>query len=208
MPILRNGRHELFAEAIVNGKSLGEANVIAGYRKPNRRQAWLLKQNPKISARIVELTEEKLATEKLARERAQVKLDLTAERILGELARIGFANMQDYLSVDKDGNPRLDYARISRDQASAIQEITIDEYKEGRGPGARDIKRVRIKLAEKRPALEALGRHLGLFVDPSVLNLSVANFFSESPPSLQEWKAEIEAQSAATSLIPQPPCKR
>jgi hypothetical protein len=36
-----------------------------------------------------------------------------------------------------------------------------------------------------------------LFVDPSVLNLNVANFFTERPPSLAEWKREIEGELAA-----------
>jgi hypothetical protein len=43
-----------------------------------------------------------LAGDKLARERAQVKLDLTAERVVGELARIAFSNIQDYLSADSE----------------------------------------------------------------------------------------------------------
>jgi hypothetical protein len=60
--------------------SLGQANVAAGYRNGNRKAAWITRQNPKIAARIVELTEEKLAAERLARERAQVKFDLSAER--------------------------------------------------------------------------------------------------------------------------------
>jgi hypothetical protein len=53
-----------------------------------------------------------------------------------------------------------------------------------------------------------IGRHLGLFLDPSLVNVNVGNFFSEKPMSMEEWKAEIEAQAEATSLLPQPPCKR
>jgi phage terminase small subunit len=208
MPILRNARHEAFAQALVGGMSLGQANIAAGYKNGNRKAAWITRQSPKIAARITELTEEKLAAEKLARERAQAKFDLSAERVIGELARIGFANMQDYLSMDANGDPHLDYARISRDQAAAISEITIDEYKEGKGADAKPVKRVRIKLSDKRAALEALGRHLGLFVDPSVLNVNMANFFSEAPPSMSEWRREIEVQSAATSIPPQPLSKR
>jgi phage terminase small subunit len=205
MPILKNGKHELFAQACVNGLSLGQANIAAGYKNGNRKAAWLTRRNPKIAARITELTEEKLAAEKLARERAQVKLDVTAERVIGELARIGFANIQDYLTVGPDGEPHFDYARIERDQAAALQEIVIEEFKDGRGE-ARKVRRIRFKLADKRAALVDLGKHLGLFADPSLIKLSVSNYFSEAPPSMSEWRQEIEAGSEGNVVaLPRPP---
>jgi hypothetical protein len=51
----------------------------------------------------IDVTKEKLAAERLTRERAQVKFGLSAERILGELARIALANMQDYVTAGPDG---------------------------------------------------------------------------------------------------------
>jgi phage terminase small subunit len=191
MPILRNARHEAFAQALVSGKSLGDANVIAGYKNGNRKAAWITRQNPKIAARIVELTEEKMAAERLARDRAQVKFDLSAERVIGELARIGFANMQDYLTVGPDGELRFDYARITRDQAAAITEITIEEFK------GRKVRRIKFKLADKQTALVSLGKHLGIFADPIVKPNVMLNYFSEKPLTLEEWKAQIEVQAEA-----------
>jgi phage terminase small subunit len=208
MPILRNPRHEAFAQALVSGMSLGQANVAAGYRNGNRKAAWITRQNPKIAARIVELTEEKLAAERVARERAQVKFDLSAERILGELAALGLANMLDFVTLDEDGQPHFDIAALTRAQGAAIQELIIDEYVDGRGTGARQVKRVRVKLANKTDALNSLGKHLGLFVDPSVLNVTQNNYFSERAPTMDEWRKEIELEAEATSLVPQPPCKR
>jgi phage terminase small subunit len=208
MPILRNPRHEAFAQALVSGMSLGQANVAAGYRNGNRKAAWITRQNPKIAARIVELTEEKLAAERLARERAQVKFDLTAERVLGELAAVATANMLDFVTFDEEGQPHFDIAALTRAQGTAIQELIVDEYVDGRGKGARQIKRVRIKLASKIDALNALGKHLCLFVDPSVLNVMQNNYFSERAPTMDEWRKEIELDAEAPSLVPQPPCKR
>jgi|SRR5580704_560730 hypothetical protein len=46
---------------------------------------------------------------------------------------------------------------------AAIQELTIDEYVEGKGKDARPVRRTKIKLYDKRPALVEIGRELGLF---------------------------------------------
>jgi hypothetical protein len=82
--------------------------------------------------------------------------------------------------------------------------MTIEEFAD-RGKTKR---RVRYKLADKRAALVDIGRHLGLFVDPSLVNVNVGNFFSEKPLSMEEWTREIEAQAEETSFLPQSPCKR
>ena len=100
--------------------------------------------------------------------------------------------MADYVTMDSEGAPHFDYAKISRDQASVITDLMIDEFMDGKGDNARPVRRIRFKLADKRQALVDLGRHLGLWVDPSVLNLNVSNYFSEAPPSMAEWRREIE----------------
>lgn len=54
---------------------------------------------------------------------------------------------------------------MSREQAAALQEVTVDEYKEGRGEGAKQVKRVKLKLCDKRQSLVDIGKHLGMFID-------------------------------------------
>jgi phage terminase small subunit len=194
-----DAKRERFAQEIDRGKPMLEAHTLAGY-KPNKRNAWNLRQTNAISRRLDQLARERSERELASNAAAQLKYDVTAERVIGELARIGFANMKDYLRLGDNGEPIFDYANITRDQAAAIQEIIIEEYVAGRGENARDVRRIRFKLADKRAALTDLGRHLGLFVDPSVLNLNVANFFTERPPSLAEWKREIEGELAKPAI--------
>ncbi len=55
MPILRNARHERFAQEIAQGKSAEEAYVIAGYLK-NSGNASRLKGNERVLKRIEEIT--------------------------------------------------------------------------------------------------------------------------------------------------------
>jgi hypothetical protein len=88
---------------------------------------------------------------------------LSAESVLGELMRLGFANMHDYLDF-KEGTPRVDLSRLTRDQACAIAEVNVTTRQE-RGKDA-EVTQVRFKLADKRQALVELGKHLGLFSEP------------------------------------------
>ena len=90
---------------------------------------------------------------------------VTAERVIEELAKIGFANMKDYMRVGVDGDPYLDFSALTRDQAAALSEVTVEDFKDGRGEDARDVRRVKFKLHDKRAALVDLGKHLGLFKD-------------------------------------------
>ncbi len=71
--------------------------------------------------------------------------------------------MGDFMKVGPDGQPRLDFSALQRDHTAALTEVTVDEYKTGRGNEARDVRRVRFKLADKRAALADLCKLLGLF---------------------------------------------
>jgi phage terminase small subunit len=99
------------------------------------------------------------------------KLAITAERVLAELALIGFANMLDYIGVTENGDARVDLSKLTREQAAAIQEVTVEEFTErtgengGRKPAFANGHRTKFKLSDKRAALVDLGRHLKLFTD-------------------------------------------
>lgn len=97
--------------------------------------------------------------------RAADQYAVTQERITAELAKLGFANMLDYMSVGPDGDPVLDYSALTRDQAAALIEVTVEDFKDGRGEDARDVRKVKFKLADKRTALVDLGKHLGMFAE-------------------------------------------
>ena len=84
---------------------------------------------------------------------------------------------------------------------SSIKAIILHVNSPGGGVAAseeiyREVKRIRVKMCDRRAALADLGRHLGLFVDPSVLNVSQNNYFSEAPPSMADWKKEIAAHAS------------
>ena len=155
MPLLKNARHEAFARAIVEGSSGRAAYGAAGYRAKGAvadAAASRLLGNVKVSARIAEL-------KGVAAQASTVE----ATRVLTELAKLAFANMLDYMRVGPGGDPVLDFSKLTRDQAAALVEVTVEDYLDGRGEDARQVRKVKFKLADKRGALVDLGKHLGLF---------------------------------------------
>lgn len=90
---------------------------------------------------------------------------ITPESVVMELAKLGFSNMADYMRSSPDGDPYLDFSNLTRDQTAALTEVTVEDFKDGRGDDARDVRRVKFKLADKRAALVDIGRHFGMFTD-------------------------------------------
>jgi len=93
------------------------------------------------------------------RELAASRSSVNAERVLAELARVGFSDLTAYGELLQSGE--LD--NLPPGAAAALSEVTVETYADGRGAGAREVRRVRVKLHPKLAALEALAKHLGLF---------------------------------------------
>ncbi len=151
MAVLKNPRHERFAQEVAKGKSQSDAYAAAGY-KPSEHHASRLARNGKVKARVAELLE-----------RGAAKAEVTVKKIVAELAKIGFANMADYMRPNAAGDPYLDFSRLTREHAAALQEVTVEDFADGRGEDKRDVRRVKFKLYDKRAALVDMGRHLGMF---------------------------------------------
>lgn len=188
MSVLANPRHERFAQELAKGSSAAAAYIAAGY-KANRGAASRMQRDGSIVQRVTELQQQARNIETEALQQAVDRLAITKERVLGELAAIGFANMLDYMQVGAGGDPVLNFADLTRDQAAALAEVTVEDFKDGRGEGSRDVRRVKFKLHDKKGALVDLGKHLGLFVERFEGSLTVRDVSSE-PLSDAEWAAQ------------------
>lgn len=98
------------------------------------------------------------------------RTEITQDKVLNELAKIGFVDIKQYLQyktaktvIDHDaetGEPIIDYKQIidvldsSEVDGSVIQEVSIG--KDGT---------FKFKLHDKMSALEKIGKHLGMFTD-------------------------------------------
>lgn len=149
MGVLENPKHELFAQELAKGKTATEAYVLAGYKDNDGNASKLA---AKVQDRVKEITG-----------KAAEKAGVTIERVLAELAKIGFANMLDYITINGSGEPIIDLSVLSREQAAAIQEVIVDTHNEREGEDNVSVRRVRFKLLDKRAALVDMGKHLGMF---------------------------------------------
>jgi hypothetical protein len=95
MPILKNARHERFAQELGKGKTADESYQLAGY-KANRGNATTLKANQSVLARVKELQER--VAEKLV-----AKTALTKEWVLEQLQENLARAMQQRRARNDDG---------------------------------------------------------------------------------------------------------
>jgi phage terminase small subunit len=204
MPVLKNTRHEKFAQALASGKSQLEAYEISGY-KPHRGNASKLACENIILARVAELQQRIATIHEVANSKAaEVIIEryaITKERILDEMARMAFANMLDYIRIGVDGLPYCDFSAVDRDKGVAIQEVhvettTVMEMGEEGERVPVQVRKARFKLADKRAALVDLGKHLGMFKTQLEVSKAPENRTSE------ELKAEILADMERLGIIP------
>lgn len=166
MAMLKNAKREAFAQALARGESAGKAYVTAGYSEHASNAANLAKHE-QILTRIGELLARRDEIERKATERAADRLSITKERVLAELAKIGFSDIRNVVSwgegiavVDESGQQAIangvsliSSTKISDETAGAIAEVK--QTKEG----------LVVKMYDKKGALVDLGKHLGMFIE-------------------------------------------
>jgi phage terminase small subunit len=153
----------VFARAYVT------ALIANQLKRPNARECALVAGCSKKTASAMAQTWLKcpfvLASIERQMEDHMAAFDITAERILKEIAALAFSTMSDYMSSDGDGGFFVDLGALTPEQSKAMAEITVDEYTEGRGENADRVKKIKFKLHDKTRALELLGKWKKMWTD-------------------------------------------
>lgn len=148
-------KQERFVAEYLIDLNATQAAIRAGYsEKTATEQGSRLLTNVKVQEAIAK-----------GQNKTAAKLEITKERIVEELAKIGFSNMLDYMRAGTDGDPYLDFSSLTREQAAALAEVTVEDFKDGRGEDARDVRRIKFKLHDKKGALVDLAKMLGFMVE-------------------------------------------
>lgn len=90
------------------------------------------------------------------------RTQITADNVVIELAKVAFSNLEDYMTVDENGEMHLkDFETIDRERLAAIESIKVNMTKNK--DGDREYVTTQFKLHSKLNALEQLGKHLGVY---------------------------------------------
>ena len=113
-----------------------------------------------IGSRLMRNERIRREVERKMAERAE-RTRITQDRVLEEYARIAF--MDPRKLFDPAGQP-LDVHRLNAEEAAVLAGLEVVELYEGRGANREQVGYTRkYKLADKLKALDALGKHLGIF---------------------------------------------
>ncbi|MDJ1501828.1 terminase small subunit [Xanthocytophaga agilis] len=88
------------------------------------------------------------------------KTGITVEKVIAELAKIGFSNIQDYIT---DENTVEDLSKIRRRKAAAVSSVKTKKRIFRKGDEETETIETEFRLYDKISALEKIGKHLGAF---------------------------------------------
>lgn len=163
-----------FAHEYLVDLNAKQAAIRAGYSANTAaEQGYQLLNDNDVSAHICEL-----------RAKQQERTDISADKVLKEVARLAFSDIRNY--YDDNGFLKLP-KDLSDDAAAALSGIDIDELW-GMGMGG-DKEKIgetkKIKLHSKSDGLEKLMKHLGLYGKDNQQKAPVINISNLSDEELQ-----------------------
>ena len=146
-PRAAKARRKKFIAAVVGTKRLQDAAVAAGYPPSTA---------PSIASKLMN---EPAVAEAVERRREEVcrKLGITRERVLIEYRRLAFADIGDVLSWSDAGVSLRDSDGLDPEVRAAVAEVTQTTTKDGGS--------MRVKMHDKKAALDALAKHLRILSD-------------------------------------------
>jgi phage terminase small subunit len=97
------------------------------------------------------------------------RTEVTADNVVRELAKIGFSNIGEFMTWDRDGVELTSSAYLTPDQKAAVAEVKVKKnirHDPNSDSGAKiESVELKLKMHDKRSALVNLGKHLGIFTD-------------------------------------------
>jgi len=159
MPALANAKHERVCQEYLIDLNQTEACKRAKYSAHTAaQQASRLFSNVKIQARIAEL--------KAIREE---RTNVTQERVVKELAMLGFSDLKNYITIDKltGAIQAKGFEDMPPGESRALKSIKEDRAikEDANGKGVTVYDKVSFTMHDKIRALEILAKHLGMLVE-------------------------------------------
>lgn len=140
-----------------------QAAIRAGYsEKTAGSQAHDLLKKPEIQTYIAKLQEKR-----------SLRTQITADRVLEELAAIAFSNVSDVVQADRNGIVITDLDELPMTVQAAIAEVSSFSRESAEGNVTTSTK---VKMHDKLGALRPLAQHLGITSDFNVAVHTLAKY--------------------------------
>lgn len=158
-------KQELFAKEYIVDLNATQAATRAGYSpKTAMEQGYQLLQKTSVQEAI-----------KKAMDERSKRVEITADMVLKEFAKIGFSNISDYLKVKTDQRV-VDYETTEdgrkvpiKECVQAVELFDTETIERVKLDAVAEIKQTKdgiaLKLHDKKGALDSIARHLGMFID-------------------------------------------
>lgn len=169
-----NDKQRRFVNEYLIDLNATQAAIRAGYsqRTANEQGARLLAK-VSVQNEVVKLMGDR-----------EARTEITQDRVLQELARLAFLDVRK--AFNSDGTLK-DITELDDETAAAVSGLDVIELMDEDNKSCRLKK---IKLSDKRAALELIGRHLGMFKDKlEVIATSYVQTVPESE-SVEAWASK------------------
>lgn len=169
-------KHKLFAMHYALTGVAEDSALKAGFTKStshSKSYKWVgQSRNESFYPELYDLVEEIKVTH--IQPKLEKQFNITADRVLTELARLGFSDVRQLFNDEGALKP---INELTDDVAACVSSVEVEELFDGGGKDKVQIGFTKkIKLWDKKGSLEMLGKHLGIWKENSGLVL---------PPNVQ-----------------------
>jgi phage terminase small subunit len=167
-----NDRQELFCKQYLIDLNATQAAIRAGYDEPSARQT---------GSKLLSYADVQDRIQGLMDKRGQ-KLEITADKVIQELARIGFYDIRDYVSHYNESG--LTLRPLEDIDGRVVKSIREKRDKDGNSF-------IDMDFHDKVSALDKLGKHLKLWTDAAQIRLPIpVTIRSTDGRTIAEFRAE------------------
>lgn len=163
-------KQRLFCREYVKDFNGTQAAIRAGYSKTSATStASEILTYPQVIEELSKLTK-----------KMEEKIEVSAERILNELVKMGFSDIHNY--IDNDWKLK-NLEDIGENHTPAIKEVSVEEITMQYGEATKTTKNVKFKLHDKLGALEKLAKHINFYQgDAGKAKETVIRVVKDAPP--------------------------
>lgn len=179
-----NPRQERFVQEYLVDLNATQAAIRAGYSEATAEsQGPRLLGNAKIQSAIYD-----------GRLAQQERTQVTADKIVHELALVAFGTLDDVAPWDEDGPHLIPSKDLARDQRAMIASIKAKRERPWRGQGEDaepwQVEHIEVKREDKMKALELLGKRFGLWDSGGNTTVNVLNYVDRAGEAAERLTPE------------------